>query len=262
VPEFPPARGSSGRSPSGARLGSFHHLRPSPLVRCPNGRASGPSARLASLHRAATSRVATPAMALLRFPLRPACARTRASGPSSTWPRGRPPRRIDLASLFAASCRRFRAAARRRPFQSFPPRSGWVPVSRSLPSWSPLRPGVPTPRRAPLQGFVPRSERGVVVERPPANSPRVPPSRVFSSTALAPACDPGAILLCASCVATRRSRHPALWSVASRRSRHRRFRPPTLLGFVTLRSPRLSDHRLHNCLLSLYLLRSPEVSLG
>jgi hypothetical protein len=136
VPGFPPARGPSVRSPCGDRSGSFRLLRPSPPVRSPGGRASGPSARLASLHRSVTSQVATPAMALLRFPLRPACARTRAQAVARSRSRGRPPRRSEPAPL---SLRPAVASARQRagdPFRASLP----DPDRRRFPG--PCLPGV------------------------------------------------------------------------------------------------------------------------
>jgi hypothetical protein len=113
---------------------------------------------LMSLHRAASSRVASPAMALLGFlanaGLGPCTSRSRAlaaRGPSSApiewrwWQRAR---------------RSGRSISRRpacAPFQSVAPRDGSVPVARPMPSCG-RRYGAPAPRPPPLQGLVPRPE--------------------------------------------------------------------------------------------------------
>jgi hypothetical protein len=108
------------------------------------------------------------------------------------------------------------AALARFTLRSFPS-TGWVPVSRPLPSCGSLV-ALHAPAAGPLQGFVPRPKYLEVLDRP-SGSPLGFTSRVFPSAALAVGfCPvPSSSTLCAH--ASFGNVHPASWSLAQQRSR-------------------------------------------
>ena len=184
---------------------------PSSLVLGPTGaRASSPSCEYAS---SISSRVATPAMALLRFStpcawVPPAAAprssvrtvvrlvlRPIALPAGSTWRPGYP-----------------RSPRHASPFRAFPPSQ----IGAGCPAPAFLRlpvPSLPAWSRGLSKALLPVRSSWRVLERTAGCSPGILPFR--ASTSHRPADrSPGRLLLRASCVHARRRRHPAPWSLA------------------------------------------------
>ena len=119
----------------------------------------GVAARLASLHRPSSSRVASTrdgsreVLRLRALATRAALDRSSQLAPDRRPARGRSPLRATAACRGVAPANRIR----RPPFRAFPP-CGWVSVSRPLPSCGSRCPRSITLAAGPLQGFVPRTE--------------------------------------------------------------------------------------------------------
>jgi hypothetical protein len=183
-----------------------------PGVAAPGPHPSWPWARLASLHRWSPRGLRPPAMALLRFGVStahqalPIALGSCVPIASASWVR--PTWR--LGPGLALPTDPVSAALARFPSRSLPP-PGSVPVSRPMPSCGST--SAFQARRAPFQGFDPRTKWLEVLERPRAASSGFP-SRVFSSTALAHGFFPGPSSRALSAPSTVGGRHAALQSLA------------------------------------------------